>query len=149
MQRHMPRSRASGGAVSGLVFVGGFAGGLARHGLTLVLPGAGGWPWGAFAANTVGAFLLAVLVVLVVELFDSPWWTRPALGTGFCGAFTTMSAVVVTVDTLAMQQRPGTAAAFLAASMLAGLAAATLGLLAGRVIVGLRPGGPATGGRRL
>ncbi len=147
MRRHVPRRQASGGAVVGLVFVGGAAGGVARHGLTLALPAPGGWPWGTFSANTVGAFLLAVVVVVVVELFDSPWWARPALGTGFCGAFTTMSAVVVTVDTLAMQQRPWTGAGFLAVSMLAGLAAATLGLLVGRAVAGLRPGGPATGRR--
>lgn len=120
------------------IFVGGCAGGLARYGLTLALPPSGGWPWGILVANTAGAFLLAALLVLLLELWTAPPWVRPALGTGLLGAFTTMSSVVVTVDVLVVDARLATAAGFLTASMVTGLVAAGLGLALGRAVVVFR-----------
>lgn len=119
----------------GVIFLGGCVGGLARHGLSLALPTTGGWPWGTFCANTLGAFLLALLLVLLLERGPAPPWVRAGLGTGLLGAFTTMSAVVLTVDTLALDGQHVTAAGFLAASMVAGLGAAALGLVLGRTLV--------------
>ncbi len=66
------------------VFLGGGAGALTRWGLAgLLAP-----PWGVFACNVLGSFLLA-LVVHPASPLGSP--TRIALGTGFLGAFTTYS----------------------------------------------------------
>jgi fluoride exporter len=125
--------------VLALVFAGGCAGGLARYGLGKLLPGTdGGWPWGVLTANTTGAFLLAGLLVTTGALSPAVVWLRPALGTGFCGAFTTMAAVAVFVDEQAVADLP-TAAGFLAASMLAGLAAALLGVAAARGLLQVLP----------
>jgi fluoride exporter len=115
-----------------LVFAGGCVGGLARHGLSVALPVSGGWPWGTLVANTLGAFLLAALLVLLLERWAAPGWVRPAVGTGVLGSFTTMSAVVVTVDTLAADRQVAAAAGFLAVSMVAGLAAAVAGVVLAR-----------------
>lgn len=140
---HLRRPASAPGAAAGratlaAVFVGGAAGGMARHGLTAALPASSGWPWGTFAANTSGAFLLAVLLVLVLELRSPAPWVRPGLGTGFCGAFTTMSAVAVAVDTLAADGRLTSAIAFLSGSLVVGLAAAAAGVVAGRALVARR-----------
>lgn len=120
------------GRLLAAVFAGGVGGGLARYGVSQAWPATPyGFPWATLAINTVGAFALALLVVLA-ERGASHRYLRPLLGTGFLGAFTTFSSVVVAVDRLAARGHPGTAAVYLAASLLAALAAGAFGLLLGR-----------------
>jgi len=119
--------------IVGAVAVGGFAGGIVRYGAGLAWPTrAGTFPWSVFAVNTAGAFILALLLVLVLEVLPPTTYLRPVLGTGFCGALTTFSSVVTAVDQLAVHGHPGLAAGYLAASVAAGLAAASFGVLTGR-----------------
>ncbi len=123
-----------------LVLAGGAAGGTARYGLTLLLPGdAGPWPWAVLVANTGGAFLLAVLLTAGLARAPTDGWLRPALGTGVCGAFTTMSAVAVVAADAAGGADALTAAGFLAANAAGGLLAAATGVLLARLV--LPPGG--------
>jgi fluoride exporter len=72
--------------------IGGVAGTLARYGLT-------GWvhswagtrlPWGTFAVNVLGSFLLGYLV-RAFQLAPISLEMRTLLTVGFCGAFTTFS----------------------------------------------------------
>jgi CrcB protein len=115
------------------VAVGGFFGGLLRWGVSLVLPaGSGGFPWAVFAVNTAGAFLLGLLLIVVLEVLPPSTYVRPLLGTGFCGALTTFSSVAVGVDQLIARGSGLTAASYLLGSVLAGLAAAWLGIVLGR-----------------
>jgi CrcB protein len=117
------------------VFVGGIFGGLARYGIgQAAAPASGGFPWDIFAINLAGGFGLAVLVVFVVEVLPPTKYVRPALGTGFLGAFTTFSSLVVASDHLTAHGHPGTAALYLAASLVGGLVAATAGMALGRTI---------------
>jgi len=48
------------------------------------------FPWGTFAVNAVGSFVLG-LVAGAVSHSDLPTWALTLLGTGFCGALTTFS----------------------------------------------------------
>ena len=66
------------------VFVGGGCGALCRWGISLVVAA----PWGTFAANVLGSFLLAMVMHPGPKLTDE--W-KLALATGFLGAFTTYS----------------------------------------------------------
>ena len=132
-------------AVIGAVFAGGCAGGLARYGLTLALPAAASaWPWAILAANTAGAFLLGLLLVLVLEVWTGTTLLRPFLGTGFCGGFTTMSTVVVTTDRWIGDGAPARALAYVAVTVVAGIAAAGFGLVVGRSVA-VRVGQPVRG----
>jgi CrcB protein len=132
---HRPRPRWD---VLVAIFVGGCAGGVARYGLDRTWPaGAGQFPWTIFAINTGGAFVLALVVVIAVGVVPSRY-LRPLVGTGFCGAFTTFSSIVVTADQLTAHGHPGLAIGYLAASIGAGLVAAWLGLVAGRTIEAVR-----------
>lgn len=116
------------------VFAGGCVGGYARYAATTAWPGpAGRFQWAIFGVNTAGAFILALVVVIAAELAPSRY-LRPLVGTGFCGALTTFSAVVVSTDQLFAHHHRIMAVVFLLASMLAGLAAASFGLIVGRAV---------------
>jgi fluoride exporter len=128
-----PRRARARGPIVAAVFAGGCVGGLARYAATTHWPGAvGGLPWSTLVVNVVGAFVLALLVVVVADVLGPSTYLRPLVGTGFCGALTTFSSVVVVTDRLAVHGRAGLAAAYLAASIAGGLAAGMLGLGIGR-----------------
>jgi CrcB protein len=118
----------------GLVAVGGFAGTLARYGLDRAEPThAQAWPWATFVANVVGAFVLGLLLEALARRGPDDGWrlrTRLLAGTGFCGAFTTYSALAVETDLLVRDHRPGLASGYFAATVVVGLGATVLGLLA-------------------
>lgn len=118
-----------------VVFAGGCLGGWVRYALIRAWGGPiGRFPWSTFAVNVAGAFILAVVVVVAVELAPSRY-LRPLVGTGFCGTLTTFSSVVVAVDQLYVHGHPRTATAYLLATIVGGLAAASLGLVLGRSVV--------------
>lgn len=121
------------------VFAGGCLGGWARYGITSNWPARAGFPWATFAVNVTGAFVLTVVIVAAANVVPSRY-LRPLVGTGFCGAFTTFSSVVVSADQLFMHRHAGTAVSYVIASIVAGLAAAWLGLVLGRAAAGPRTG---------
>ena len=104
----------------------------------------GDFPWATLAVNLAGAFVLSVVVVLAADVVPSRY-LRPLLGTGLCGALTTFSSVVVTVDRMLAHGHAGTAAAYLLATLAGGLAAAVLGLAGTRAIVAGRRARPDEG----
>ncbi len=117
------------------VAAGGVVGGCGRYGLDLLVPTrATGFPWPTFAANVAGSFCLALLLVLVLEVWPPTRYVRPFLAVGLLGSFTTFSTWMVEFDQLLAHGAPMVAGAYLAASVLTGLAAASLGLVLGRGI---------------
>ena len=122
------------------IFVGGCVGGYARYAATLIWPTpSGAFPWPIFWVNTAGAFILALVVVIASEVAPSRY-LRPLIGTGFCGALTTFSSVVVAVDQLFAHHHAQTAIVYLLATIGAALAASWFGLLVGRAIAAGRRG---------
>jgi CrcB protein len=123
--------------------IGGFAGGLSRYGIDRAwVSASGSFPWATLVINTSGAFALALLLALALERFPANRYLRPALGTGFCGAYTTFSSVTVSTDQLAAHGHAMVAAIYVLTSLLAGLAAALVGILIGRSL-GARGARPA------
>ncbi len=117
------------------VFAGGVGGGLARYGVTQAWPASTrAFPWAIFVVNTTGAFALALLLVVLAEVWAPHRYVRPLLGTGFLGAFTTFAAVATEVDQLGVHGHGATAVIYLTASVLAALSAVCSGLLLGRAI---------------
>ena len=85
----------------GAVALGGFAGGEARYLLGLAFPtGHATFPATTFAINVSGSFVLALLLVLILEVWPPTKYLRPLLCTGFCGAYTTFSTWMVDTDRL-------------------------------------------------
>jgi fluoride exporter len=117
------------------IFVGGILGGLTRYGIGRTWPPrSGGFPWDILAINLFGAFALAVLLVVVMEVLPQTHYVRPALGTGFLGAFTTFSSLAVASDQFFAHGQPGLAIGYITGSFFGGMAAAASGLVVARFL---------------
>lgn len=117
-----------------LVAAGGALGALCRHGIDTLLPPPSSespaFPVGTLLINVAGAALLGVLLGLLRRRDDRPLWLRPFAAIGFCGAFTTLSAVAVEWWLLVEGTRPFLGGAFLMLTLLLGVAAAAVGAAA-------------------
>jgi fluoride exporter len=117
------------------VALGGLFGTAARQAVEEALPTPGEtFPVATFVINMSGAFLLGlVLEGLTRPGPDTGWWrvARLALGPGFLGAFTTYSTLAIESDLLVRHAHFGMAAGYMAASVVAGLAAASIGMVLG------------------
>jgi CrcB protein len=116
------------------VALGGAAGGYLRVALSL-WPGTGssaGWPWITFGVNIAGTFVLALTLSLLRARGRTASLWRALVGIGFCGALTTFSTLQLEVFRMLRADRWGLAAGYLAASVLAGMAAAFAGIALGR-----------------
>lgn len=87
------------------------------------------FPWGTFTINVLGSLLLGFVVGAGAS---AP--LVALLGTGFCGGFTTFSTFSFETVRMSEEGRGGRALLYVAASLLVGLAAATLGWYAGDLI---------------
>lgn len=106
----------------------GLAGVMARYGLTRLTIHTEALLWTTVGINVVGSFLLGLLAA-------EHWFSRDmreALGVGFLGGFTTFSTFSVQVVLEVDGGRPEKAVAYVAASVVGGIAAATAGYVLGR-----------------
>ena len=111
-----------------LVGLGGLVGVLGRYGVTRLTLHTEALIWSTVAINVVGSFLLGVLAA-------EHWFSRDvreALGVGLLGGFTTFSTFSVQVVLETDAGKPGKALAYVAASVVGGIAAAAAGYALGR-----------------
>lgn len=139
-----------------LVFTGGLLGTLTRWLLTDALSTGGGGlaaQWGLLVANVLGAGLLGFVSAFFQEAGPAAGSSSSArrgfllagrekllLGTGFCGAFTSYSALAGAVASI--NDDVGTIAVlgYFAATIVLGVCAAAAGIAAGRAASGRRAG---------
>jgi fluoride exporter len=118
------------------VAVGGVLGALARYGIGLLLPHpSGSFPWGTLLINVLGGLLMGALIVTVAERGRGHPLTRPFLGTGVLGGFTTFSTYTVDAQQLIAAGRVGVAGAYLAGTLVAAVVATWVGLAAARRVL--------------
>lgn len=93
------------------------------------------FPWSTLGINLVGSFLLAFLLAgpATTRLSNT---TTIAISVGLLGSFTTFSTFGYESITLVRDGRIGLAAAYIAASLVGGLACAGLGYVLGRALAG-------------
>ena len=116
------------------VFLGGSAGGALRYVVVSAWPAPVlALPWSTWAVNVVGSFVVALVVVASESITSGPF-LRMALATGLCGALTTFASIVIVADQLAAHGRTDAAIGYVAATIVGGLAAGSLGLVTGRAI---------------
>jgi CrcB protein len=83
-------------------------------------------PYGTLAVNLTGSLVLGVLAGLTARHGAGPL-ADAAVGTGFCGAFTTWSTLSWETVRLVEERAYAAAAGYLLGSLAAGLAVAALG----------------------
>ncbi|MFZ5476788.1 MAG: fluoride efflux transporter CrcB [Myxococcota bacterium] len=112
-----------------IVFLGGGAGSVARFLVGAWMARALGlsFPWGTFAVNVAGSFLLGGVMYLGATTQALSPNVRLALATGFCGGFTTYSTFNHEVFWLAKDGAWGTAAAYVLGTVATCLAAGAAG----------------------
>lgn len=93
-----------------------------------------GFPMGIFLINVAGSFALGLLAAAFAGRWDLSKQMQDALTVGFLGAFTTFSTFSLQTVRLVQSGEHLTAAINAFGSLAAGLAAALLGLVAGRAI---------------
>jgi CrcB protein len=118
------------------IAVAGALGALARYGLEGFVSrrSHGAFPWGTFAVNVSGAFVLGFVFTLMTEQFTVAPWIRGAVTIGFLGAYTTFSTLSFETYRLAEDGARGLAAVNAFGSLAAGHAAVYLGVVAGRAL---------------
>ncbi|WP_432251730.1 fluoride efflux transporter CrcB [Streptomyces sp. HNM1019] len=106
------------------VAVGGAIGACARYGAALLWPTAPGtFPWTTFWVNVIGCGVIGVFMVIITDVWAAHRLVRPFFGTGVLGGFTTFSTYAVDIQRLVEDGRATTGLLYLAATMLAALAA--------------------------
>ena len=126
-------------AATAYVALGGGAGSVLRYQLgrmTTHLIGttaASAFPWATLACNVLGSMAMGVLVGLLARHGSQNEHWRLLLGVGVLGGFTTFSSFSMETILLIERGQAGIAFAYVAVSLLAGLCAMYLGLVAMRM----------------
>jgi CrcB protein len=116
--------------------IAGGLGALARYGLDGLVARrlSSPFPWGTFAVNMSGAFVLGFLMTLMTEQLTTAPWLRSALTMGLLGAYTTFSTLSYETYRLLEDGALGLAAANLLGSAAGGMLAVYIGVVAARAL---------------
>lgn len=124
------------------IAVGGALGALGRYGTGSVAMrvSAGFFPWGTFAVNMIGAFLIGFLSALF-ERFLIPPALRSMVLVGFLGSYTTFSTYMLESVRLLQDGEYGIALWNVLGGVVLGLVFVILGIFAGRLCISCFYGG--------
>ncbi len=86
------------------------------------------FPWGTFAVNITGCFLIGLFWGLTFKSFSGNESWKLFLMTGICGGFTTFSAFTLEGVGLLKEQRPGLFFSYVIGSVTLGLLATYAGM---------------------
>lgn len=120
--------------------VGGALGAMARFGLNVFLQRDISVPWGTLSANLLGCLAMGVIAQLVAT---STWFNdagivpdqyRLLFAIGFCGSFTTLSAMVMELHTMLQKNEVLNSFSYLMVTVLGGFACFYLGFIVTRAL---------------
>ena len=122
------------------VAVGGALGAMARFALNVFLQRDIAFPWGTLSANLLGCLAMGVIAQLVAtaawfnEAGIIPDQYRLLFAIGFCGSFTTLSALVMELHTMLHRNELLSSFAYLVTTMAGGFAFFYLGFVLTRML---------------
>jgi len=122
------------------VAVGGALGAMARFALNVFLQRDIAFPWGTLSANLLGCLAMGVIAQLVAsaawfnEAGVIPDQYRLLFAIGFCGSFTTLSALVMELHTMLQRNEILASIAYIMATMVGGLACFYMGFMLTRML---------------
>jgi fluoride exporter len=120
------------------IMIGGALGAMLRLAIKSISFGQyqGRFPLNTLLINITGTFILALFLTMSLELLEIGADIRLGISTGFLGAYTTFSTLCKEAATLILSREYITAASYLTASTILGLAAAYLGVVLARKTIG-------------
>ena len=119
-----------------LVGAGGFAGSLARYGLSVIAQRLSiQWPVGTLAANILGCLIIGVVAGIFSRGEGISPEARLFLATGFCGGFTTMSSLVYETVAMIRASEYLHACFYAAGTFFLSLAAFAVGVVGFRILI--------------
>jgi len=127
--------------ISFLVGIGGFAGSVARYGLSIVSQRLSiDWPIGTILANLLGCFAIGIITGLSARGESLSPELRIALATGFCGGFTTMSSMIYETAEMIRASEYLHAGLYASGTLLFSMTAFVAGVIAIRFIINIGGG---------
>jgi CrcB protein len=122
-------------SLSLMVGVGGFAGSVARYGLSVAAQRLSiQWPAGTMAANITGCFVIGIITGIAARGETLSPEARLVLATGFCGGFTTMSSMVYETAAMIRASEYLHAVAYAAGTFILSMAAFAAGVAGLRIL---------------
>jgi len=119
-----------------LVGLGGFAGSVARFGLSAASQRLSvTWPLGTLGANVLGCFIIGIIAGCSSRGETIPPALRLALATGFCGGFTTLSSLIYETADMFRAGEHLHASLYAAGTFLLSMAAFIVGVMAVRMVL--------------
>lgn len=126
------------------VALGGALGAMARFGLNVFLQRDVEFPWGTLSANLIGCFVMG----LVAQLIASTAWFNDAgvipdqyrllFAVGFCGSFTTLSSMMLELNTMIQKNELFYSFSYLVGTLVGGFACFYVGIVLMRALLQLQ-----------
>jgi len=126
------------------VAAGGAVGAIARFALNVFLQRDVEFPWGTFAANLMGCFVMGV----VAQLISSTAWFNDAgfvpdqyrliFAVGFCGSFTTLSSMMLELNTMLQKNEIFYSFSYLVGTLIGGFACFYVGIVCIKMLLQLQ-----------
>lgn len=126
------------------VAVGGAIGAMARFGLNVFLQRDVEFPWGTLTANLLGCLVMGIIAQLIsgTAWFNDagiiPDQYRLLFAVGFCGSFTTLSSLVLEMNTMLQKNEIFYSFSYFVATLIGGFACFYLGIMCVRMMMQLQ-----------
>jgi len=123
------------------VALGGAFGAMARFALNVFLQRDVEFPWGTLSSNLIGCFVMGILAQLIAS---TAWFNdagiipdqyRLLFAVGFCGSFTTLSTMVLELNTMIQKNELFYSFSYLVSTLVGGFACFYVGIVLMRALM--------------
>ncbi len=126
------------------VAVGGALGAMARFGLNVFMQRDVEFPWGTLTTNLLGCLVMGIIAQLIsgTAWFNDagiiPDQYRLLFAVGFCGSFTTLSSLVLEMNTMLQKNELFYSFSYFVGTMIGGFACFYIGIMCVRMVMQLQ-----------